>query len=80
MTTMTLQSAHKTEVVHQPAPGKRYSEPTITVNGQTKLHVFDKFTYMGSTLFRSMHIVVEVTARTVTANVAFGRIRAKVWK
>ena len=24
----------KTEVVHQTAPGKPYSEPTITVNGQ----------------------------------------------
>ena len=27
-------STKKTEVVHQPAPGKPYSEPTITVNGQ----------------------------------------------
>ena len=27
-------STKKTEVVHQPAPGKLYSEPTITVNGQ----------------------------------------------
>ena len=24
----------KYEVLHRPAPGKRYSEPTITVNGQ----------------------------------------------
>ena len=30
-------STKKTEVVHQPAPGKPYSEPTITVNGQNKL-------------------------------------------
>ena len=34
-------STKKTEVVHQPAPGKPYSEPTITVNGQ-KLQVVDK--------------------------------------
>ena len=27
-------STKKTEVVHQPAPGKPYSEPTITVNGK----------------------------------------------
>ena len=27
-------STKKTEVVHHPAPGKPYSEPTITVNGQ----------------------------------------------
>ena len=45
----------KTEVVHQPAPGKPYSEPTITVNGQ-KLEDVDKFTYLGSTLFRAVHI------------------------
>ena len=42
-------STKKTEVVHQPAPGKQYSEPTITVNGQ-KLHFVDKFTYLESTL------------------------------
>ena len=42
-------STKKTEVVHQPAPGKPYSEPTITVNGQ-KLQVVEKFTYLGSTL------------------------------
>ena len=34
-------STKKTEVVHQPAPGKPYREPTITVNGQ-KLQVVDK--------------------------------------
>ena len=27
-------STKKTEVVHQPAPGKSYNEPTVTVNGQ----------------------------------------------
>ena len=56
-------STKKTEVVHQPAPGKPYSEPTITVNGQT-LQVVDKFTYLGSTLSRAVHIDDEVTART----------------
>ena len=44
----------KTEVVQQPAPGKAYSEPTITVNGQ-KLQVVDKFIYLGSTL--STHLL-----------------------
>ena len=29
-----LNQHKKTEVVHQPAPGKPYNEPTITVNGQ----------------------------------------------
>ena len=58
-------STKKTEVVHQPAPGKPYSEPTFTVNGQ-KLQVVDKFTYLGS--------------RTAKASVAFGRLRTNVWE
>ena len=66
-------STKKTEVVHQPAPGKPYSEPTITVNGQ-KLQVVDKFTYLESTLSRAVHIDDEVTARTAKASVAFGRL------
>ena len=59
----------KNEVVHQPEPGKPYSEPTITVNGQ-KLQVVDKFTYLGSTLSRAVHIDNEVTARTAKADFA----------
>ena len=48
-------STKKTEVIHQTAPGKPYNEPTITVNGQ-KLKVVNKFTYLGSTLSRAVHI------------------------
>ena len=48
-------SIKKTEVVYQPAPGKPYKEPTITVKGQ-RLQVVDKFTYPGSTLSRFVHI------------------------
>ena len=48
-------STKTTEVVNQPAPGKPYNEPTITVNGQ-KQKVVDKFTYLGSTLSRAVHI------------------------
>ena len=72
-------STKKTEVVHQPAPGKPYNEPTITVNGQ-KLKVVDKFTYLGSTLSRAVHIDDEITARIAKASVAFGRHRANVWE
>ena len=72
-------STKKTEVLHQPAPGKPYSEPTITVNGH-KLQVFDKFTYLEGTLFRAVHIDDEVTARTAKASVAFGRLRTNVWE
>ena len=72
-------STKKTEVVHQPAPGKPYSEPTITVNGQ-KLQVVDKFTYLASTLSRAVHIGDEVTDRTAKASVAFGRLLTNVWE
>ena len=45
----------KTEVLYQPAPRKPYKEPTITVKGQ-RLPVVDKFTYLGSTLARVVHM------------------------
>ena len=64
----------KTEVVHQPAPGKPYNEPTITVNGQ-KLKVVDKVTYPGNTLSKVVHIDDEVTARIAKASVLFGRLQ-----
>ena len=80
VTTFTRHNWHKkTEVVHQPAPGKSYSEPTITVNGQ-KLQVVDKFTYLGSTLSGAVHFDDEVTVRTAKASVAFGRLRTNVWE
>ena len=71
-------SIKKTEVVYQPAPGKPYKEPTITVKGQTQ-QVVDKFTYLGSTLSRGMHINDEVNARIAKASAAFGRIPGSIW-
>ena len=71
-------SIKKTEVVYQPAPGKPYKEPTITVKGQ-RLQVVDKFTYLGSTLSRVVHIDDEVNARIAKASAAFGRLRGSVW-
>ena len=71
-------STKKTEVVYQLAPGNPYSEPTITVNGQ-RLQVVDKFTYLGSTLTRAVHIDDEVTARIAKTSVAFGRLCRNVW-
>ena len=67
-----------TEVVHQPAPGKPYSEPTITMNGQ-KLQVVDTFTYLGRVLPKAVHIDDDA-ARTAKASVAFGRLRTNVWE
>ena len=39
-------STKKTEVMHQPAPGAPYLEPSITVDGK-QLSVADKFVYLG---------------------------------
>ena len=69
-------SIKKTEVVYQPAPGKPYQEPTITVKGQ-RLQVVDKFTYLGSTLSRVVHIDDEVNARIAKASAAFRRLRGR---
>lgn len=71
-------STKKTEVMHQPAPGKRYVEPNIFINGQ-RLNVVDKFTYLGSTLSRNVVIDDEVNARLAKASAAFGRLYSKVW-
>ena len=71
-------SIKKTEVVYQPAPGKPNKEPTITVKGQ-QLQVVDKFTYLGSTLSRVVHIDDEVNARIAKASAAFGRLRGSIW-
>ena len=67
-------SIKKTEVVYQLAPGK----PTITVKGQ-RLQVVDKFTYLGSTLSRVLHIDNDVNARIAKTSAAFGRLRVSVW-
>ena len=72
-------STQKTEVVHQPAPGKPYSEQAITVNGH-KLQIVDKFTYHESILSRADHIDDKVTVITAKASVAFSRLRANVWE
>ena len=71
-------SIKKTEVLHQPAPGKPYVEPNITVNGQ-RLSAVNRFTYLGSTLSQNATIDDEVNVRTARASVIFGRLHANVW-
>ena len=71
-------SIKKTEVVYQPAPGKPYKEPTIIVKSQ-RLQVVDKFTYLGSTLSRVVHIYDEVKDRIAKASAAFGQLRGSIW-
>ena len=71
-------STKKTEVMHQPAPGKPHVEPNIYIYGQ-RLNPVDKFTYLGSTLSRSVMIDDEINARIAKASVAFGRLHSNVW-
>ena len=52
---------------------------TVIVNGQ-KLKVVDKFTNLGRTLSRAVHIDDEVTVRIAKASEAFCRLRANVWE
>ena len=68
----------KTEVVYQQESGKPYKESTITVKGQ-RLQMVDKFTYLGSTLSRVVHIDDEANARIAKACVAFGKLLGSIW-
>lgn len=72
-------STKKTEVMFQPAPGKVYSEPKIQVKG-VQLQAVEKFTYLGSTLSRCIHIDDEINSRISKASAAFGRLRTTVWE
>ena len=71
-------STKKTEVMHQPAARNPYVEPNITINGQ-RLNVVDKFTYLGSTLSRTVLMDDEQNARLAKASAAFGRLDKNVW-
>ncbi|KAJ1159304.1 hypothetical protein NDU88_011971 [Pleurodeles waltl] len=72
-------STKKTEVLHQPAPQKTYTEPTIVAEGEIPKAV-DKFTYLGSTLSRSVNIDDEVDTCIAKASSAFGQLQELVWE
>ena len=64
--------------MYQPAPGHPYLEPCITAMGQ-RLPVADNFTYLCSTLSRSVVIDTEINNRIAKASAAFDRLRKNVW-
>ena len=68
--TMISQSAQKRQRLYtNPRPESHImNQPSL--NGQ-KLKVVDKFTYLGSTLSRAVHIDDEITVRIAKASVAF---------
>ena len=63
----------------QPAPGKSYLKPHITVN-DTVLNDVEKFTYLGSTVSRHVNIDEEVTCRIAEASSAFVRLQSNIWE
>ena len=65
--------------MHQPAQGKPFKVPAITVKG-AKLKTADKFTYLGSTLSRAVHIDDKAKLQIVEASSAFGRLADNVWE
>ena len=71
-------SIKKTEVLHQPAPGRVYVQPNVTVNDE-RLKSVDRFTYLGSTLSQNTTIDEEVNTRLARASAAFGRLQSTVW-
>ena len=71
-------STSKTEVLHQPAPGKDYLEPSITVNGQTLKNV-DNLNYLDSTHSQSVHIDNEFNTGFAKPSVSFAKLRSNVW-
>lgn len=72
-------SAKKTAVMYQPASGKEYVEPTITVHGQ-RLEPDSKFTYLGNSLSIYSHADDKVTSWTAKARAAFGRLCSTLWE
>ena len=70
-------SIKKTEMVYQPAPGKPYKRPTITVQGK-RLQLVDKITYLGSTVSIVVHIDDEVKAKIARARSAFYQLPGSI--
>ena len=74
-------STKRTDVMYQPAPGKPYQEPCITVRGHN-LQAVDNFTYFGlhTQLSRAAKLDAEVNNRVPKARTAFSRLRKNVWE
>ena len=55
-------------------------EAVPRANSDRERTAVDKFTYLGSTLSRSVHIDDETDARIAKASVAFGHLHSSVWE
>ena len=75
---MISQSASKRPRWFTPSTGQVLQGAHHYSEGQS-LQVVDKFTYLGSTLSRVVHIDDEANARIAKASAEFGRLRGSVW-
>ena len=71
---MTSQSASK-----RPKWFINQHRASLTKSPPLQWKVNDKFTYLGSTFSKVLHIDDEVNARIIKASVSFGRLRGSVW-
>ena len=71
-------SLKKTVVLYQPAPGKLYVPPVISI-GDSVLEAVGKSTYLGSTLSREATMDEEISNRIAKASTAFGGLRERLW-
>ncbi len=65
--------------MYQPCSGKPHQKSCIKVKGEM-LNDVDKFSYLGSTLFRQANINEEVKCRISKTSSAFGRLKSNVWE
>ena len=72
-------STKKTEDMCKPTPAAPLTKPAITV-GDQKLAVDDNFTYLGSTLSRTVAIDDDVIYRIKHAGTAFCTLHVSVWE
>ena len=72
-------SIKKTEVLYQPARGKAYAPPNISIEGK-QLKAVELFKYLGSIVSNDATADAEITARIAKATAAFGRLTKRLWR
>src|SRR5271165_2056677 len=65
--------------MYQPAPGKPYVEPNITIEN-LRLPVTKQFKYLGSVLSNDAQTDEDIQARISKKSSAYGRLQERVWK
>ena len=65
--------------MYQPAPGKPYVEPTITIDN-LQLSITKRFKYLGFVLSNDAQMDEDIKARISKASSAYGCLQERVWK